>query len=199
MKTVFLDRDGTINIDSGYLTDPAEVELYQGIPDAIARMKAAGFRIVIVTNQSAIGRGMATVQDVEATNDEVLRQLLDGNSEAKIDLVRYSPAHPDDNDPSRKPGTGMISDLMEEASFDASSCWVVGDKISDLDFGKNVGIPFAQRILLETGDGPGEIGPPSGYAGYHRYLSPISTVLVQRALVDIYLLIISVLGFLDAR
>jgi histidinol-phosphate phosphatase family protein len=105
---VFLDRDGTLNIDTGYITDPELIEPLPFAAEGLARIKSLGFQTIIVTNQSAIGRGMAKREDVDATNLELLRKLSVINSQATIDHVLYCEHAPKDNCDCRKPNTGMV-------------------------------------------------------------------------------------------
>ncbi len=154
-KVVFLDRDGTLNIDRGYTTDPRDLAIYPGAGAALGKLKAAGYRTVIVTNQSAIGRGMATRADVEATNAECLSQLKAEDSRAVIDVVRYCPHAPEESCSCRKPKTGMVDELPFE--FDAGQSWIVGDKCLDLELGVNLGLPPGQCILVLTGEGGREL------------------------------------------
>lgn len=149
-EIVFLDRDGTINVDYGYVTNPEQVELLPGAALAIARLKLAGFAIVIVTNQSAVGRGMATIEDVDNTNKYLQQLLLECNSNARIDIVCVAPDHPDHATTRRKPGVGMLDDVSRSYRFDISRCWVVGDKLTDVYFGKNAGIPPSQCLLITS-------------------------------------------------
>lgn len=154
---VFLDRDGTINVDTGYVCNPDEVVLLDGAAEAIALLKKAGYLVIIVTNQSAIGRGYASSDDVEATNARVLELLRAAYPDAEIDEVLYCPHSPDDACPCRKPERGMLDGHgvaaigipLEFSAEELSEAWIVGDKMSDLEFGKNIGIPFERRILLD--------------------------------------------------
>lgn len=150
-KIIFLDRDGTINVDHGYVTKPENVELIEGAAEAIALLKSAGYKTVVVSNQSAIGRGFASHQDVEATNFEIERQLEDVYGGALLDLIVYSADHPDQATDRRKPGIGMLRDVSIHFDIDLENSWVIGDKISDIQFGLNAGIPKEQCLLVLTG------------------------------------------------
>lgn len=160
---VFLDRDGTINLDSGYVTSPERVKLIPNTADALAKIRQAGFSLVIVTNQSAIGRGMATVADVNATNQEVQRQLLAENPAAIIDQVLFSSSAPGQGDNRRKPGIGLLNELREDINLDPKYSWVVGDKLCDIEFGINASLPVSNCILVLTGEGKNHINKlPTG-------------------------------------
>jgi histidinol-phosphate phosphatase family protein len=154
---IFLDRDGTLNIDTGYITNPAKIEPLPFAAQGLAKIKSLGFQTIIVTNQSAIGRGMAKPKDVDATNVELLKKLLAIDSQAIIDHVLYCEHAPKDNCECRKPKTGMIKQLSSKISIDYQKSWVIGDKISDLRFGENLGIPKRQQILVLTGEGENQL------------------------------------------
>ena len=145
-KLAFLDRDGTINIDFGYVTEPSKIKLIKNVADAISELRKNSFRVIIVTNQSAISRGMATIDDVNLTNQELVKQLKSENINAIIDQILLSPAKPGDNDDTRKPLTGMLKDL--ECDYDRSSSIMVGDKISDVEFGINAGLKKENCFLI---------------------------------------------------
>ena len=151
---VFLDRDGTINVDFGYVCSPSQIELIPGAADAIAQLCRAGFQVVIVTNQSAIARGYATEEAVVETNNALQAMLISANPDAKIAQVIYAPDSPDAASDRRKPGIGMLRDLLPQLqNFSTSSSWIVGDKLSDIGFGKNALLPAKHCILVKTGDG----------------------------------------------
>lgn len=156
---VFLDRDGTINIDYGYVFRPEQLELEPGAAQAIASLVRSGFTVVVVSNQSAIGRGMATHQDVRDTNEELQRKLLAEDKDAKIDSFLYSPDAPDAPDvmgvrsPTRKPAIGLVEPLLEADMVDRAQSWMVGDKLSDIEFGAAIGLPLAQNLHLLSGHG----------------------------------------------
>jgi histidinol-phosphate phosphatase family protein len=148
VPAVFLDRDGTIVKDPGYLRDPAKVELLPGAGAAIARLNAAGLRVIVVTNQSGIGRGKFTEGEYRLVARRV-EQLL-GQSGATIDATYFCP-HLPGACTCRKPGLALFQQAIAEHRVDpARSCWV-GDKISDL-------LPAAawggRGLLVETGEGP---------------------------------------------
>ncbi len=150
---IFLDRDGTINIDHGYVTSPERVELIKGAAEAIAAFKKAGYLVVIVTNQSAIGRGMATKEEVDATNEELCRQLQALNLNATIDLIVYSPDTPQNATDTRKPGIGLLREVKKHWNISLETSWMIGDKLSDINFGLNANIPHKQCALVLTGEG----------------------------------------------
>lgn len=137
---VIFDRDGTIVIDVPYNGDPKAVAPVPGIERALARLRAAGLPIGIVSNQSGVGRGMITVDQVEAVNRRI-DELL-GPFEAWV----YCPHGPDDDCECRKPKPKMIYDAAQMMGVDPSCCVVIGDKKSDVEAAQNAG---AKAILVD--------------------------------------------------
>lgn len=143
---VFLDRDGTLMNDDGYTSDPAHVRLFPGVPEALASLKARGFRTVIVTNQSGIGRGFFTVEQYHAVHARFLELLGPG----LIDATYFCADHPDAATPRRKPGPGMLLEAARDHDLDLRRSWIVGDRAGDLEAGERAGV---QPILVRTGEG----------------------------------------------
>lgn len=141
-RAVFLDRDNTIIEDKeGYIGDPAKVKLLPGAATAIASMRRLGYRIIIVSNQSGVARGMFDEAAVESVNQEMCRQLRDQGG-AHVDASYYCPYHPDGSVPEykmehdwRKPKPGMLKQAAEDFGLDLSQCWVVGDALRDVECG----------------------------------------------------------------
>jgi histidinol-phosphate phosphatase family protein len=156
---VFLDRDGTLIEHFPYLSDPALVRLLPGAAEAIRRFRRAGFAVVLVTNQSAIGRGMLTLDRLDQIHTEMRRQLAAHG--ATIDGIYYCPVAPGADDrsviehPDRKPGPGMLLRAAADLKLDLATSWMVGDLISDVHAGLNAG---CRSILLESGQTqPGDV------------------------------------------
>lgn len=153
-RAVFLDRDGTLIELVHHLTDPADVRLIDGAADALARLSAAGFMLVIVTNQSVIGRGLLTEAGLEEIHDVMHRQLADLG--AAVDGVYFCPLAPGTTDPTvvedpmRKPGPGMLFRAADELDLDLANSWLVGDTVSDMLAGRNAG---CSTVLVRTGYG----------------------------------------------
>ena len=149
---VFLDRDGTLIEHVHYLSDPAAVRLLPGAAEAIKKLHRAGFYVVLVTNQSAIGRGMLTEDRLDQIHTEMRRQLAACG--ATIDAIYYCPVAPTNDDrsvvehPDRKPGPGMLLRAAGNLKLDLATSWMVGDLISDVFAGLNAG---CRSILLESG------------------------------------------------
>ena len=149
---IFLDRDGTLIEHVHYLCDPALVQLLPGAAEALRRFRRAGFARVLVTNQSAIGRGMLTEERLDQIHTEMNRQLAACG--ATIDAVYHCPDVPGGDDrtvvenPDRKPGPGMLLRAAADLKLDLGASWMVGDLISDVLAGQNAG---CRSILLESG------------------------------------------------
>src|SRR2546430_6129140 len=107
---VFIDRDGTIMQDADYCSDPREVEIFPRVAEALRRLKSKGFKLIIITNQSAIGRGFFTVEQYRAVEAEALRQLADG----LIDAIYFCPDVPGQHSSCRTPAPGMIVEATRE-------------------------------------------------------------------------------------
>lgn len=151
---VFLDRDGTLIELVHHLTDPADVRLIDGSGPAIARLRDHGWKIVIVTNQSVIGRGLLTEDGLAHVHAEMRRQLAVNQTD--IDGIYFCPVKPTVKDPviiedpMRKPGPGMLLQAAEEMSLDLAGSWMVGDTVSDMLAGRNAG---CRSLLVRTGYG----------------------------------------------
>jgi len=155
---VFLDRDGTMIEDVGYLDALDRVELYPWTVDAIRALNRAGLAVIVVTNQSGVARGLFTEAFVEATHRHIEAQLEVGG--ARVDAYYYCPHHPHgivDNYSRhcdcRKPEHGMISRAVHDHGLDTTRSFVVGDKWLDVQLGRAVG---ARALLVRTGSGAAE-------------------------------------------
>lgn len=144
---VFLDRDGTLIEEKSYLTRVEQVRLLPGVAAALARLRLAGFCCVVVTNQSAIGRGMMTERDLEQIHRELRRQLHQGG--ADVDAIYHCPAGPDEEHPERKPAPGMLLRAAGELGLDLARSWMVGDQLRDAEAGQRAGC----RDVLLVGTG----------------------------------------------
>jgi D-glycero-D-manno-heptose 1,7-bisphosphate phosphatase len=145
-RAVFLDRDGTLMEDVHYCGDPARVRVYPGVPEALRRLKAAGFLTFIVTNQSGIGRGLITEAQYRAVQEELLRQLGAG----AIDASYFCPDAPEAPSQRRKPEPGMVLEAAAEYGIDLSQSFFIGDKSDDIECGRRAG---TRTILVRTGYG----------------------------------------------
>ncbi len=145
---LFLDRDGVVNADRHYLADPHEVEILPGVAEAMAKARDAGYWLVGVSNQSGLGRGRFTFDDFQAVMNR-LDQLLAGQG-VSFDAFLYCPHAPEQNCACRKPLPGMLDEAAEILNYCASESWVVGDKKSDVQLGRDAGLG---GILVRTGYG----------------------------------------------
>ncbi len=150
-QAVLLDRDGTINIDHGYVFTSDRLELCDGAAAAIGDLKRAGYLVAIVSNQSAIGRGWATAEQVDETNRLLQDLLLQADADARIDYVAYCPDAPEVPSTRRKPATGMFEEISAALGIGADDCWMIGDKPSDVEFGTRSGLRPDRCLLI--GDG----------------------------------------------
>ncbi len=152
VATVFLDRDGTINEDVGYLSDPDGLVVIEGAARAIRLLNEKKIKVIVVSNQSGVGRGYYTDSDVEAVNLR-LRELL-GKDGAALDAIYYCNHHPDVDCACRKPGAGMAELAAAEHGLNSLRAYVVGDKESDMGLARNIN---AKGVLVLTGKGSNEL------------------------------------------
>lgn len=146
---VFFDRDGTLMEDTHYCGDPAKVRIYPGVSEALDRLRQAGFRTVIVTNQSGIGRGLITEAQYRAVQEELLRQIGEG----RIDGSYFCPDVPDVPSTRRKPEIGMVLEAAADFDLDLVGSYFIGDKAADIECGRRAGM---RSILVMTGYGAGQ-------------------------------------------
>jgi len=146
-KAVFLDRDGTINFDPGYLRKASEFKLLPGAREALISLKNAGYLLIVVSNQSGVGRGIILPEDL----DEIHRTLNDLIAPAKIDAFYFCTHLPDAGCECRKPATKWARDACAELGIDLAQSVMIGDRDSDILFGINAKI--GTSILVLTGHG----------------------------------------------
>jgi D,D-heptose 1,7-bisphosphate phosphatase len=141
-KAVFLDRDGTINEDIGYIGNPNLIKLLPGVVEGIKRLKKNGFLIIVITNQSGIARGLFTRNDVELCNNRINEILTEENT--KIDQFYYCPYHPEfdteEKSNCRKPSPHMIFEAAKKNNIDLSKSFMIGDRVIDMQSGQNAGV-----------------------------------------------------------
>ena len=142
---VFFDRDGTLMEEVDYCNNPADVRAISGAAAGLARLREAGWMIVIITNQSGLSSGKITQAQYEAVNAELERQL-----DGLIDAVYFCPDASANPTHRRKPGTGMLDEASSDHGIDLARSWMVGDKDIDILCGQNAG---CRTILVETGYG----------------------------------------------
>jgi heptosyltransferase-2 len=144
--TIFLDRDGTLNPDPGYIRSPDQYELLPGVPEALAKLKQAGARLVVVTNQSGVARGLLSLADLDAIHRKLKHLLRDAG--APLDAIYFCPHHPEEQCHCRKPNTGMIDQAVRDDAIDLARSYLVGDEVRDMELAKRIG---ARSILVSTG------------------------------------------------
>ena len=156
---VFLDRDGTINANTGHIASPDRFELLDGVGAAIRRLNRSDYRTIVVTNQPVLARGDCDAAGLAAIHNKM--ETLLGRDSAYLDRIYYCPHHPDRGFPGevtelkiacgcRKPGTGMIDRAIAELNVDPALSWMVGDSTVDMLTAHRAGL---RAVLVETGDG----------------------------------------------
>src|SRR5579862_7214907 len=142
-RAVFLDRDGTLIEERNYLSRPEDVVIFPGTGKALSRLRMAGFRLFIVSNQSGVGRGYFTMADVERVNQRLLNDLAQDN--VQFEKIYVAPESPDTPSRGRKPSPQFLFDARDEFHLDLARSYVIGDKLIDLECGWNAG---AKKSLL---------------------------------------------------
>jgi D-glycero-D-manno-heptose 1,7-bisphosphate phosphatase len=152
-KAAFLDRDGTIHRDVHYLRHPEDIELFEGTADAIAALKAEGFRVIVVTNQSGVARGYFEEAALAVIHQALGERLREANPGAVIDDFYYCPHHPEGTIERyaricdcRKPAPGLFVRAATEHDLDLTQSFCVGDKARDVEAGLDAGCARAYRI-----------------------------------------------------
>lgn len=150
-KAVFLDRDGTINIEVNYLRTPEDFRLLPNSGKAIATLNKAGWLTVVTSNQSGVGRGYLTLETLHQIHDKMVSQLAD--EDAHLDAILFCPHTPQEGCSCRKPSPGMLHKAARELDIDLSLSWMVGDRTTDLEAGTRAG---CRSALVLTGYGKKE-------------------------------------------
>lgn len=157
-RCVFLDRDGTLNVYRGLVAKPEDLELEEDAAEAVARLNASGYLVIVVTNQPVVARGLCSMEDVREIHRKLVTLL--GEKGAYLDDIIFCPHHPDRGYPEenpaykipcncRKPATGMIEEMVKKHHIDVSESWFVGDTTVDVLTGKNAGL---KTVLVGTGE-----------------------------------------------
>jgi D-glycero-D-manno-heptose 1,7-bisphosphate phosphatase len=152
-KAVFLDRDGTLNFDPGYLGNPQDLELFSDTGNVLAALKNEHqFKLVVISNQAGIARRIITEEQVISVNNELNNKLSEFN--VQIDAFYYCPFHPDFNSEEdcicRKPSPKMILDAAKDLKIDLEKSYFIGDSVSDVLAGLSAKL---KTILVKTGNG----------------------------------------------
>ena len=147
-KAVFLDRDGTVIFEKPgvYLADPKKVMLYKNTLVGLRKLYKAGYKLFIISNQSGIGRGYFDVDTMLTVMAAMLKKLKG----VKIEGISYCPHSPSENCKCRKPLPKMGKQIIKGYKLDSKKCFMIGDKKSDMEFAKNIGV---EGVLVLTGNG----------------------------------------------
>jgi len=136
-RAVFVDRDGTLNVNIDYLSDPAGYQLYPGVAEGLRMLRQAGYFLVVITNQSGIGRGLFTEEALERVHGR-MRELL-AREGASIDALYFCPHRPDEGCACRKPGTALFERAAREHGIELGRSFVIGDMGLDIEAGRRMG------------------------------------------------------------
>jgi len=143
-KAVFMDRDDTLAKDIPYCSDPDKFEVYPEVPAAIARLNSAGFLVIVITNQSGIGRGYFDVETLNKVHGKMLSQIEAGGGH--VDDIFFCPHTPEDNCTCRKPEIGMGQQAVAKYDIDVSQSYMIGDAEKDIEFGERLGCKRSFRV-----------------------------------------------------
>ena len=161
-RAIFIDRDGTLNEDIGYVSAADELIIYPWSIEAVRMVNSSEFKAIVITNQSGIARGMYSEKSLDVIHGRMIELLAEG--EARIDAVYYCPHHPDFGEAPyrqtcrcRKPGTGMLDAAAREHNIDLKESYVIGDKASDIAMAQRAG---ARSALVLTGYGRETLAHP---------------------------------------
>jgi len=152
-SAVFVDRDGTINSDPGYLSDPDAFELLPHAGEGMRLLQENGFALVVISNQSGVGRGLITIPQLLKIHERMKSKL--GEEGVKLDEIYYCPHHPDEGCSCRKPSPRLVMDAAGSLDLDLGSSYFVGDMVTDVQTGKGAGL---KTVLVLTGSGRRSLG-----------------------------------------
>ena len=145
-RAVFLDRDGVLNTDSGYIFRPEDLHLLPGAANAVRLLNASGWRVIVFTNQSGVARGMMTQEMLDAVHDRLRAEIAAAGG--RLDAIYACPHGPDSNCECRKPRAGLLRQAAQEHEIDFAASFVIGDTPRDLTAGQEVG---CRTILVLSG------------------------------------------------
>jgi D-glycero-D-manno-heptose 1,7-bisphosphate phosphatase len=151
-RVAVLDRDGTIVIDRGYLADPAGLEFEPGAVAGLRWFYSHAFRLVVITNQSGVGRGLFTIEQLQAMNARLMEMVESAG--ARLERIYFCPHAPSEFCECRKPALGLMRRAASELGFEPACTVVIGDKESDIEFGRRAG---ATTILISRNAQPGAV------------------------------------------
>jgi len=173
-KVVVLDRDGTVVIDRGYLGDPAGLEFEPGAVEGLRLLSACGYRLIVVTNQSGVGRGLFTLDQLHAMNARL--SVMVESAGARLERIYFCPHAPDANCDCRKPSLGLLRLAASELGFDPAAAIVIGDKETDVEFGHRAG---ATTVLIAD-------HPPGPHSSARPHIVAANLLEAAKALASLH-------------
>ncbi len=183
MKAVFLDRDGTIVEDVGYITVPEMLRLLPGVVPEILSIREQGWKVIVVSNQAGVAKGLITEEELSTINMRLVMML--GAEGVRIDGVYCCPHHPEGKVPEysyececRKPRAGLLEQAAGEHDLELSECVMIGDHLRDVQAGKAAG---AATVLVLTGHGPESAAAEHGADFVAKDLADAARWLASRA------------------
>jgi D-glycero-D-manno-heptose 1,7-bisphosphate phosphatase len=172
-KAVFLDRDGVINqkapTEDQYITRWEEMEILPGVAQAIAELNHAGFKIIVVTNQRGVAKGLITIAELEMIHERMCQHLTSAG--AAIQAIYYCPHELDPPCTCRKPEPGMLFQAAHAHNVDLASSWMIGDSVKDVQAGRRAGCKTAQLVHdSKFAESAADVAAPSLLAAAHKIL-----------------------------
>jgi D-glycero-D-manno-heptose 1,7-bisphosphate phosphatase len=159
-RAIFLDRDGTLVDELGFLRRPEDLRLLPRAAEGVRAFNAAGWPAIVVTNQSGLARGHFTPEDLAAIHVRLAAALA--KEGARLDAILHCPHHPDEGEPPlraacacRKPEPGLMREAAQRIGLELGACWTVGDSLRDIEAGRRAGL--AGEVLVLTGKGKDEL------------------------------------------
>ncbi len=167
-RALFLDRDGVINIDSGYIWRPEDFLFIDGVFEACRKARDMGYLLVVVTNQAGIGRGLYSEEDFHTLSDWMTERFRD--EDVEIARVYFAPTHPEEGigvykreSPDRKPGPGMLLKARDAFGIDMAASAIVGDRHTDIEAGRSAGVGV--KILVDGEEPDTSFSKPDAVVG----------------------------------
>ena len=136
-RAVFIDRDGTINANIGYINNLKDFKIYNGVAEGIKLLNQDGFKVIIITNQSGLARGFFTEEMLEKIHNKMKREISEKG--ATVDAIYYCPHHPDVKCSCRKPRTGLLEKAVKDFDVDIDESFIIGDRMLDIEAGQGIG------------------------------------------------------------
>ncbi len=149
-KIAFLDRDGTLNFDPGYLSRPDDLRLMPKVAESLLQLKHAGFLLVVVSNQSGLARGLIQPEELQAIHAQ-MNVILRREAGAEIDEFVICPHHPDEGCACRKPSPALLLQTAQKRSIAMERTVMIGDKLSDIGSGRRAGCRYTIQVLTGAG------------------------------------------------